>query len=735
MSGTAQKIKTMDRKILRLIKIQIVLLLIVIAGVTYYYVGGYAATVSELKSEAVSIVRKSSPATFRQIETSEVYDTNGDTISVLKGEKDVYYITFNQIPTYVTQAIISIEDKKFYQHKGVDYKAILRALIAAMKEGEVTQGASTITQQLARTIFLSSEKTWQRKVEEIYIASELENKYSKDQILEFYLNNVYFANGYYGIQAAAKGYFSKDVSELSLSETCYLLAIPNSPTYYDPVANPDNTLTRRDLILASMYKDGMIGESTYNAALQEEITLNRSGNLKNNFVETYVYYCATRALMAEEGFEFKTDFESDEAEAAYDASYEAAYNACNKTLFTAGYRIYTTIDLSMQEQLQAAIDNNLSDFTDVNDEGIYTLQSAAVCIDNSTGKTVAIVGGRSQEVSGYTLNRAFQSYRQPGSSIKPLIVYTPALERGYTPDTIVVDEEIEDGPENAGKTYSGEITLREAVAKSKNTIAWKLYEELTPQTGISYLKKLGFARITDDDYGMAACLGGLTVGVSPLEMAMGYNTIYNDGYMRDTSCISRITDSTGELIYEASDEEIEIYKENAARTMTDMLQSVVTDGTAKGIDLGDMPVAGKTGTTNSNRDGWFVGYTGYYTTSVWVGYDIPKQVPGLTGSSFPATIWQEYMSGIHEGLIPMEFKKPVEYIGTDEQQEDPEYTDDEEDADAESEEETEEPGEDTEEVEEQPTYQVITQTFEGTEVPEGVIPDNATDIQIITTTE
>ncbi len=735
MSGTAQKIKTMDRKILRLIKIQIVLLLIVIAGVTYYYVGGYAATVSELKSEAVSIVRKSSPATFRQIETSEVYDTNGDTISVLKGEKDVYYITFNQIPTYVTQAIISIEDKKFYQHKGVDYKAILRALIAAMKEGEVTQGASTITQQLARTIFLSSEKTWQRKVEEIYIASELENKYSKDQILEFYLNNVYFANGYYGIQAAAKGYFSKDVSELSLSETCYLLAIPNSPTYYDPVANPDNTLTRRDLILASMYKDGMIGESTYNAALQEEITLNRSGNLKNNFVETYVYYCATRALMAEEGFEFKTDFESDEAEAAYDASYEAAYNACNKTLFTAGYRIYTTIDLSMQEQLQAAIDNNLSDFTDVNDEGIYTLQSAAVCIDNSTGKTVAIVGGRSQEVSGYTLNRAFQSYRQPGSSIKPLIVYTPALERGYTPDTIVVDEEIEDGPENAGKTYSGEITLREAVAKSKNTIAWKLYEELTPQTGISYLKKLGFARITDDDYGMAACLGGLTVGVSPLEMAMGYNTIYNDGYMRDTSCISRITDSTGELIYEASDEEIEIYKENAARIMTDMLQSVVTDGTAKGIDLGDMPVAGKTGTTNSNRDGWFVGYTGYYTTSVWVGYDIPKQVPGLTGSSFPATIWQEYMSGIHEGLIPMEFKKPVEYIGTDEQQEDPEYTDDEEDADAESEEETEEPGEDTEEVEEQPTYQVITQTFEGTEVPEGVIPDNATDIQIITTTE
>lgn len=724
--------KSKDKKILRLIKLQIVLLLILVAAVTYYYVSGYAAQVSELKSEANSIVRKSTVDTFRQIETSEVYDVNGQLISVLKGEKDVYYITYDEIPENAVNALISIEDKKFFEHNGIDYKGITRALITTLREKEITQGGSTITQQLARTMFLTSEKTWQRKVEEIYIASELEKKYSKEQILEFYLNNVYFANGYYGIEAAAKGYFDKDISELDLSQICYILAIPNSPTYYDPVVNPQNTITRRNLILQAMKNDGIISEKTYNSAVAEEIDLKRPDKVKNNYVETYVYYCATRALMELNGFEFQTEFDSEEEENAYNEAYDLAYNEANKTLFTAGYRIYTSIDMDKQQKLQNAIDTNLAEFNEENEEGIYSLQGAGVCIDNETGMTVAIVGGRSQSVAGYTLNRAFQSYRQPGSSIKPLIVYTPAIEMGYTSDTIVKDEKQEDGPENANGKYSGNITLREAVAASKNTVAWQLYSEITPQVGIEYLKELGFSKITDDDYGMAACLGGLTVGVSPLEMAKGYATIYNDGYMREPTCIVRITDSEGESIYEFEQEEVEVYEENAARIMTDMLQSVLTDGTARGITLGDMPAAGKTGTTNSNRDGWFVGYTKYYTTSIWVGYDQPRQVPGLTGSSYPATIWQDYMTVIHDGLVPADFKKPVEYIGTEEQQEDPEEGLEEEEPYGVFDEEN--PGEE-ENPQEDETYQVITQTFEGTEIPEGAIPDDATDVQITTTTE
>lgn len=723
--------KTRDKKILRLIKVQIVLLMLLIAGVTYYYVSGYAKQVSELKTEAMLLVRKSSTGTFRQIETSEVYDANGKTISVLKGEKDVYYISYDQIPQECVQALVSVEDKKFFKHNGVDYKAIVRAGYAMLRDGEVTQGGSTITQQLARTIFLSNEKTWQRKVEEIYIASELEQKYSKEQILEFYLNNVYFANGYYGIQAAAKGYFSKDVSELDLSETCYLLAIPNSPTYYDPVINPQNTITRRDLILTSMYKDKVISNEEYEAAKGETIELSRANKVKNNYVETYVYYCATRALMEADGFEFETNFDSEQKRRKYEHDYDEAYNQWNTTLFTSGYRIYTSIDMTMQQQLQDAIDNNLAEFTDVNDDGIYALQSAGVCLDNETGMTKAIVGGRSQEVTGYTLNRAFQSFRQPGSSIKPLIVYTPAVEMGYTPDTMVNDVKIEDGPENATGSYSGEITLRRAVALSKNTVAWQLYEELTPQKGISYLKNLGFSHIEKDDYGMAACLGGLTVGVSPLEMAKGYGTIYNDGYMRDPDCIMKITDAKGNVIYEHQEEEVKVYEENAARIMTDMLQSVLAEGTAKGVDIGEMPAAGKTGTTNNNRDGWFVGYTKYYTTSIWVGYDQPKKVPGLTGSSYPASIWQDYMKVIHEGKIPADFKKPQEYVAPQEQQDEVEGVDEE---NQEEQEEQENP-DNAENQDNVVTYQVITQTFDGTEIPAGAIPDNAQDVQITTTTE
>lgn len=759
MSGTAHQIKSVDRKIFRIIKLQILLLLMLITGIGYYYLSGYAKQVSDLKTEAYRIVRTSSPNTFRQIETSEVYAADGQTISVLKGEKDVYYLTFDEIPEDATKAIISIEDKKFYRHSGVDYWAITRALINMVQNKEITQGGSTITQQLARTLFLSTEKTWHRKIEEIFIASELEQKYSKEQILEFYLNNVYFANGYYGIQAASKGYFSKDVNDLSLSEICFLLAIPNSPTYYDPLVNPDNTIARRNRILTSMRKDGVIGDEKYNAAISEQIILSRASGMKNDYVETYIYYCATRALMAAEGFEFKSDFKTTEARNAYNQAYEEAYNECNKSLFTAGYRIFTTMDMDKQQELQAAIDSNLSEFEDVNEEGIYSLQAAAACVDNETGMVVAMVGGRSQEVNGYTLNRGYQSFRQPGSSIKPLIVYTPALERGYTPDTIVIDEEIEDGPENAGGGYSGEITLREAVAKSKNTIAWKIYDEITPKTGIDYLKKMEFSKIEKDDYGMAACLGGFTVGVSPLEMAKGYATIFNDGYMRDPSCILKITDAEGEIIYEHVEEEVEVYQENAARTMTDMLQSVVTDGTARGVSLGEMPVAGKTGTTNSNRDGWFVGYTGYYTTSVWVGYDIPKQVPGLTGSSYPAQIWQDYMTKVHEGLKPMAFKKPLEYIGSNEQE--AEISEEDLEASGEDEEsygvfDEENPGEEApldenvndeippaqapeeetpqEEIG-QPEYRIVTQTFDGTVVPAGAIPENATDIEITTVTE
>lgn len=636
-------------------KLQIVLILLVAGAVGWYYYGGYAQKVAIMQQEARMFVQKSNADTFRSVQTSLVYDTNGKLISALKGEKDVYYLEYEDIPAYAVAAMISIEDKKFYSHSGIDIKAILRAAQAMIQNGEVTQGGSTITQQLAKLTFLTQERTWERKIEEIFIAVGLEQKFSKDEIMEFYLNNVYFGNGYYGIQAASKGYFNVDAKDLSLSQITFLCAIPNNPSLYDPVEKMENTIKRRDRILNQMLQDGKISQETFGQAQAEVITLNRPEKTKNDYVETYTYFCAVRALMRQQGFQFQTEFSSEEEKAKYQEEYDALYGECQKSLYTEGYRIYTSIDLDMQQMLQDTVDSHLAEFTEQNEEGIFALQGAAVCIDNHTGHVKAIVGGRNQNLPGYTLNRAYQSFRQPGSAIKPLLVYTPALEGKYTPDTIVQDVKTEEGPSNSSGWYEGDITLRRAVAASKNTVAWNMLEELTPQTGLAYLKNMKFSRIDPKDERPTSALGGFTNGVSAVEMASGYAAIVHDGKFREPTCITKITDADDNVILETQSEEVEIYKKNAARMMTDMLVSVLQEGTGQGLALSAMPSAGKTGTTNDNKDGWFVGYTSYYTTSVWVGYDMPRELPGLSGSSYPGGIWQAFMEQVHQGLEPVAF--------------------------------------------------------------------------------
>lgn len=638
------------------VRIQLVLLIVVLAGVGWYFFGGYAEEIKALQQEAQYLVRASTEETFKSGQTSIVYAADGSTISTLKGSRDSYYLSVDEMPVEVISAIVSIEDKKFFEHEGIDYRAILRAIKAFIDEGEATQGGSTITMQLARNIFLSQEKTWQRKVEEMFIALELEKKYTKEQILEFYLNNIYFGNGYYGIQSASRGYFNRDVTELDLSEIAFLCAIPNNPTIYDPITNKENTLARRDRILDNMKKDGWISEENCKAAKENFIVLEQPEELaKNDYVETYTYYCATRTLMEKEGFSFRYEFSNEKDRQLYEEAYGTLYTECQKRLYTGGYRIYTSLDLTMQDKLQSAVDETLQEFTETNEEGVYALQSSAVCIDNANGYVKAIVGGRSQEFSGYTLNRAYQSFRQPGSAIKPLTVYTPSLERNYTPDSIVVDEPIEDGPKNANGSYAGEMTLRQAVEKSVNTIAWKLYDELTPEVGLSYLEEMNFSHLDIEDYRLATSLGGFTNGVSALEMAAGYAALENDGKYRTPTCIVKILDADGNEAYVSEQEEKMIYKQNASRMMTDILTGVLTNGTGKGLGLSGMPSAGKTGTTNEQKDGWFVGYTRYYTTSVWVGYDMPRKMDKLMGSTYPGTIWKRFMEDIHASLEPMEF--------------------------------------------------------------------------------
>lgn len=644
-------------KIILLILLNVILVL----GLLFY--NKYGKSILNLQKEARILVNESTLDTFRQIETSLVYDVNGKLLSTLKGSKDVYYIEYTDIPDYATEAMVSIEDKKFYEHKGVDYKAIIRATVALVRnKGEIKQGASTITQQLSRNIFLSHEVSWERKMKEMFIGMELEKKYEKYQILEFYLNNIYFANGYYGIEAASKGYFSKGVNKLSLSQVVFLCAIPNNPTLYNPVDNHENTIKRRDRILLQMLEDGKIAKEEYIDAIHEEITLKRSKIKRNNYVETYVYYCAIKELMKKQGFVFQNQFASEKEEQEYNELYNEYYNQCQQSLYQAGYRIYTSIDPEIQKTLQSKVDETLKGFTEKNKEGIYLLQGAATVIDNSTGRVSAIVGGRSQSFDGYTLNRAYQSYRQPGSAIKPLIVYAPAFQLGYDPSQIVLDEKFEGGPKNSGNVYSGKITLRTAIEKSKNVVAWKMFEEISPAFGLSFIQKMGFQKISKNDYYPAASLGGFTYGVSSVEMAAGFATIVNDGIYREPTSIIRITDSNGELIVGDHIIPVPVYEENAARMMTSVLEGVIKNGTGRGLGLSNMHSAGKTGTTDDSKDGWFVGYTPYYTTSVWVGYDTPKSLKGLWGSSYPGTIWKTFMNELHKDLENKAFSDYISHI-------------------------------------------------------------------------
>lgn len=640
-----------------LILLLVILAAVLVLGVIFY--NKYGKRILELKKEAQKIAANSKRDDFRASETSICYFSDGSVMSVLKGEKDVYYLPYEAIPKYCIDSLLATEDRKFFEHAGYDVYAILRAAKAYLdNEGEIRQGGSTITQQLARTIYLSNEKTVERKVKEIFLAANLEKKYTKSEILEFYLNNIYFANGYYGIQAASYGYFGKPAGELSLSEAAFLCGIPNSPSDYNPVKRFDNAMLRRDSVLKQMRENGYISKDEYEKAISETITLNRSSREKKNYAETFTYYCAVRMLMKQEGFVLRNDFTSDRDKDEYEDLYEEEYYRVKRSLYTKGYRIYTSLNPEKQELLQQAVDEGLAEFDEKQENGIYALQASAVCIDNDTGYVTAIIGGREQESEGYTLNRAFQSPRQPGSSIKPLVVYTPAFERGYYPDTKVLDEKFEGGPRNSGGVYSGEIDIRYAVSVSKNTIAWKLFEELTPKIGLLYLKRMGFGHLVQSDYVPAASLGGLTYGTTALEMAGAYATICNDGIYREPTCIMRISDADGETVaggYGNENDRVRIYEANASRMMTDVLKTVMTSGTGRRLAIEGITSAGKTGTTENQRDGWFVGFTKYYTTAVWVGYDYPREMKELMGNTYPGYIWQAYMTEIHKGLQDKDF--------------------------------------------------------------------------------
>lgn len=387
-------------------------------------------------------VENSTYDTFKLDESTYIYDSNGEILVKLRGEQDSAYLEYKDIPVDVVNAFIAVEDRSFWDNPGIDVKGLVRVGVDFIRtHGDEMHGASTITQQLARCVFLSHEVSIERKAKEMLIALKLTKKYSKQEIVEFYVNDVCFANAVYGIEAAASAYFNKTTKELTLSEIAYLSAIPNSPEYYNPYKYPERALERRDKILGDMRELGYITEKEYQAALSEEINIERPSYSFNDNMSTYAIDCATRYIMRLNNFEFRYHFESMTDYTNYKKEYSEAYSVANMDLVTGGYKVYTTLNKDIQSNIQQLLDENLMFDSEIDENtGVYSLQGAITVVDNSTGKVIAVVGGRTQEDidnQNYTLNRAYQSPRQPGSSIKPLVVYTPALINGYRPTSMV----------------------------------------------------------------------------------------------------------------------------------------------------------------------------------------------------------------------------------------------------------------------------------------------------------
>ncbi len=601
---------------------------------------------------------------FIMKEDTVVYDANGKKVgSVNAGSYK--YVSINDISPYIYDGYIAVEDKRFRTHGGVDLVATMRAGVSLLKHNmEITQGGSTITQQVIKNNLLTQNKSYTRKIAEILLAPTIESKFTKAQIMEFYCNSNYYGNKCYGVGAASRYYFGKKCADLEPQEAAMLIGLSNSPAAYNPVLHPQAALKKRNRVLKTMCNDGVITPKEYKAAVKKKLNikqLSEEGSSNETYVISYAIHCSAISLMEKEDFKFKYVFDSKEDYQKYNKTYSKAYSEKIESIRSGGYKIYTSINMKKQKKLQKSVDEGLAFNKEKdNDSGKYALQGAAVCVNNETGYVEAVVGGRGKNDQ---YNRAYLAARQSGSAIKPLIDYTPGFESGmYSPSTIVNDNKFANGPSNAGGAYYGSVHIREAVARSLNTVAWQVLDNISVKYGLSFLDKLHFHNISYiDNDNMALSLGGFTEGVRVVDMAKGFSTLANNGSFSDRTCVKKIEHVSDGVVYKNNNEKTQVYSEDAAWMMTDVLKGVFNEsyGTGRKLKLENGQIcAGKTGTTNSSKDVWFCGYTRYYTTVVWAGYDTPRAMPGASGASIPGVIWKDYMDKIHEKLKPQDFTMP-----------------------------------------------------------------------------
>ena len=570
----------------------------------------------------------------------------------LTGTEKRIWVDYEKIPPYMEKAVVAIEDKRFYEHKGVDWYRTAGAFAEMFGHTSDTMGGSTITQQLIKNLTGRNEVTVQRKLAEIFSALELEKKYDKQEIIEWYLNAVYFGEGCWGVQTAAQTYFGKDVSELSLAECAAIVGITNKPTKYDPFYDLSANKWRQETILREMYEQGYITYDEYKAAVEEPLNFVYRENTTYT-QEIYTYY--EEVVIAD----VITDLMEQKG-----ISKEAARHL----VYNGGYQIFCCLD----ENIQSYIDNVYENIDNI--PRTYgtdkQLQSAIVVMDPYTGEIKGLSGGVGKKTQNFPLNRATGSQRPPGSAIKPISAYGPAVELlGLTPNTLVNDSSdmylsgTSWYPHNDSWENYGIITIYEALQYSLNTVSAQIVDKLGPETCYNFLReRLGVTSLVPDDASYAPmALGQLTNGITVREMAQAYCAFVNDGIFTYARTYTRITDSNGNIVIDNTPRTIVAFRPNTAYVMTYMMQNAVESGTGSNAYLGIMPVAGKTGTSGENKDRWFVGCTPYYVAAVWTGYDIPETI-NVWGNP-AARIWHDVMYPVHVGLEYRSFTWP--YIGGD----------------------------------------------------------------------
>lgn len=570
-------------------------------------------------------------------QTSSMYDMNGELMSELRGSENRIIVSLDEIPLHTRQAFIAAEDLRFYDHRGIDVYRILGALRSNLKSGSLAEGASTITQQLAKLTHLSAEKTIRRKLEEINLAFQIEKVYNKDEILAMYLNTVYFGRGAYGIQAAAQAYFGVDAEDLTLNQSASLAAIIKAPSIYAPHISPSNNRSRRQYILSVMAENGFISQEEKQAALDESIWVLAQEAEK----QLYSWYIDEALRESAELLGLSAD-----------------------EVIQGGFKIYTAYDARLQT-IADEVYADSSFFPAAASDGT-PIQSAMAVVDTNNGAVLAMIGGRDYTVRR-GLNRATQMRRQPGSALKPLAVYGPALELGYTTASVLLDEKTSFGgytPRNAGDRYYGLVTMRTAIRNSLNTTAVRLLEEIGLDASIQYLNKMGIPT-RNSDRNLSLALGSMTYGVTPVELAAAYVPYANGGIYHQPYCVEKIETVDGSNVYERKDSGKQVLSAQNAFLMTSLLQSVVSSGTGTRMLAANTPIAGKTGTvsmTGGNRDIWMTAYTPEISVAVWMGYDQTdakhKISNGITGGRNTASLAAAFFKKAYADREKPDFSQP-----------------------------------------------------------------------------